>query len=171
MGYGGNQTRPLINGLDWTFTGITVLIVCARLVSRLGFTKNFGLDDGLILFALLVQLAYVSTLTAAMSAGLGEHVYDIPQERLPLAGFRQVLASSIGVWTFALPKLGIVALLERLLSLRVWTRAIFWTLSLGLVACCGLLSIFWFAQCTPRAHQWNPSKLVPRHGGEDAPED
>ena len=137
------------------------MVVGARVLSRSVFTKNFGLDDALIIFALLFQVAYVCALTVAVAAGTGRHFWTIPAERQPLALFRQLVASSISVLTFALPKLAIVALLERLLSLRPLTRIIFWTLSVGEVGCCLLAAIIWSVQCTPRASQWD--KSVPGH--------
>lgn len=116
---------------------------------------TFGRDDAIMIFAFAVIITYVASLSAAVAAGYGNHLQDIPPDERPLAIFRTTLCSCLAVLTFAFPKVAIVALLERLLELHVVTRVIFWGLSVSLVACSVLLSIFWFVQCTPRAHQWD----------------
>lgn len=126
-------------------------------MSRTVFSKTFGLDDALMIFALAVVIAYVSVLSAAITAGYGQHTSALSPEQAVRAGYLAVVTSSISVTTFAWPKLAVVALLERLFPLKVWVRALFWTMAISLCGCSLLLSILWYAQCTPRAHQWNPT--------------
>lgn len=89
--------------------------------------------------------------------GYGQHISVLNrQERVRIA-FLNVVCNWIFPMTFALPKLAIVALLERLLSLQLRTRIVFWSLSIVLLVSSFLLSILWYVQCTPRVHQWDPS--------------
>ena len=127
----------------------------SRIFSRLS-VGTFGRDDAIILFSMAVVVMYVISLTAAVAAGYGEHLEEIPPEKRSLALYRVIVCSSIAVLTFGPPKLAIVSLLERLLELRAPTRIIFWSLSAVLMVSSVVLSIFWFLQCTPRAHQWDP---------------
>ena len=117
---------------------------------------NFGRDDWIILFSMAVVVMYVSSLTAAVAAGYGEHFEDIPPEKRSLVLYRVIVCSCIAVLTFGPPKLAIISLLERLLELRTPTRIVFWSLGAVLMTSSVVLSIFWFMQCTPPAHQWDP---------------
>ena len=80
-----------------------------------------------------MEIAFVSVVTAVLSVGFGTHITDIPQARIPLGKMRLVTTESTSVWTYSLPKLAVVALLERLLDMRPWTRALF-----------GLCQGFWY---------------------------
>lgn len=123
--------------------------------SRLS-SRNFGLDDALILPAIIIQVAYVSLLSQAVSYGYGKHLWEIePPSGAVHALYYATVAQSLAVLTFAMPKLAIVALLERLLGLRLRTRVLFWSMAISLVIFCLALSASWYAQCTPRAHQWD----------------
>ncbi|KAI9661964.1 MAG: hypothetical protein M1831_002879 [Alyxoria varia] len=155
--YGGDDRGPTVLGVTWAMSGLAIIIVFMRILSRTRFSNYFGVDDGLMLFALAVNIAYAGALTAGVDAGFGKHFEVVSPSDRPLAVFRVVTQTSIGVWTFALPKLAIVALLQRLLNLRKLVLIVCWSSSAILVAGCAALSLLWFLQCKPVPHQWDPS--------------
>ena len=110
-----------------------------------------------MLFALAVNIAYAGALTGGVHAGFGKHFDDVLPSDRPLAVFRVVTQTSIGVWTFAIPKLAIVALLQRLLNLRKLVLIVCWLSSAILVASSAALSLLWFLQCKPVSYQWDPN--------------
>ena len=89
--------------------------------------------------------------------GEGRHLNTITPEQGQRIAFLNVITNWIFPMTFSLPKLAIVALLERLLSLRKPARIFFWSTSILLLLSSFILSILWYVQCTPRSHQWNPT--------------
>ena len=131
------------------------MITGLRILSRTVLTKFYGLDDALIVFALLVTISYAASSCAAVDAGYGKHYQDISPEARPLAVYRSIVHSSIAVWSYSLPKLAIVALLNRLLAMSSSISITFWSLAIALVGCSSALSAVWYAQCSPREHQWN----------------
>ena len=69
--------------------------------------------------------------------------------------YHTLVATCISVNSFAYPKLAVVALLQRLFPMGRFVRILFWFMAISLCFCCLLASILWYAQCTPRAHQWD----------------
>lgn len=72
---------------------------------------NAGLDDYLTLFAFAVVIAASVAISVAIHAGLGTHFADLTLLERIDASRKTIIASSLVVWTFALPKLALVALL------------------------------------------------------------
>ncbi|KAI9709678.1 MAG: hypothetical protein M1828_002377 [Chrysothrix sp. TS-e1954] len=155
--YGGNFHRgEVINIVDWTLFAACFIVVSLRVISRTVLTRQFGLDDAIMIASVALLLCYVALLSVAISHGFGQHIANLtPEEAVP-AGKYGIIASSLAVSTFAWPKLAIVALLQRLSPFGRGVAALFWVMGIGLTFCSLLLSIFWWAQCTPRAHQWDP---------------
>lgn len=110
-----------------------------------------------MLLAFIACLAYSIAVSAAIQAGFGKHMRDIPPPQRSLALYRNMIQHAIGVWSFSLPKLSIAALLQRLLDLPTAVRLSFWTLSLIILAGSCALSIIWVNQCSPIARQWDSS--------------
>lgn len=126
-----------------------------RLVSRIKLTRNHGADDWLITFATLVILAASAAGSAAVGLGYGKHIMDIPVEHRAAAVRGVVIQNSLLLQTFAWPKLAILALLRRLLDLRLLTTCILGFLCLSLVVMDFAASVIWYVQCSPIQHQWD----------------
>lgn len=77
-------------------------------------------------------------------------------EEASIAVHLSIITCCICVTAFAWPKLAVVALLERTLGLKARTRVILWLLVIVLCVWSLIVSALWYAQCTPRAHQWDP---------------
>jgi len=134
-------------------------VVTLRVLSRTVFSHSFGLDDALMVLSTAILIAYSSTFTAAVSLGYGQHTWDVPEADRPAALHMTLCATCISVVTFSVPKLAVVALIQRIFPLKPWLRILFWAIAFSLVGCTILLSIFWYVQCTPFAHQWDPTNV------------
>lgn len=143
------------------------MFVLLRLLSRLVLAKgNAGVDDALIVFAMAVEIASNIAVSIAVTAGIGRHMTELSPESQIDAGYKLIILSSIVVWTFALPKLAILALLQRIFQIPRYILYLCWFMCF--VTICGSFatSVIWFEQCRPVEHQWNPAvpgKCWPSH--------
>lgn len=133
------------------------VVTWLRMLSRTALSKTFGLDDSLMLLAFLGSLAYSVAISEAIRAGFGLHLYTVKPSQRPEVLYRNVVQNAIGVWSFALPKLSIMALLQRLLGLSIAVRVLFWILCFTLLGGSCALSVVWVNQCSPAARQWDMS--------------
>jgi len=110
-----------------------------------------------MILATLFIFVYAVIQSAAVNAGWGTLIQDIDPERVPHASYLALMAICIGVLIFAVPKLAVVALLQRLFPMNIWLRSFFWFLAI-LVNCLSVAAaVIWYAQCSPRAYQWDRS--------------
>ena len=77
-----NYVSPELRGTPAFFPGffaVAAVFVCARLYSRILVTRSFGVDDVLIIFALLFGLGEtVSMYRAVAYDGWNRHIWDVP---------------------------------------------------------------------------------------------
>jgi len=106
----------------------------------------------------------------AVLAGSGKHLVAIPEDQRSNALFWSMIALTPSVESFALPKLGVVALLVRLLSPGPIQKAFLWTLAMACFISLSLCNVILFTTCDPVPALWdatitertcrNPSVLV-----------
>lgn len=91
--------------------------------------------------------------TVNVNLGYGRHADVIP-ERLSLVLLLNLVDFSLGILSFCLPKLAVVALLNRLFTVSKAHRIMLWGLS-GLVSAVSIVCVFilWFT-CNPARAQW-----------------
>jgi hypothetical protein len=158
-----------------TFTGISALFVAARLYVRIKLMRAIGLDDYLIVLAMVrlqqnpVRLRGFNLLTtiqicgiinlgissAAAEAGSGRHFDTLTLEQQQNVIKYTIAAFCPGILSFAIPKLAVVALLTKLLAPSPAHRIFLWCSSgLTTAALFGCVIIL-YARCTPARSQWN----------------
>ena len=60
---GGDVTRaPLLDGVDWSMTGLTLIFVVCRLFSRYRIIRKPGLDDFVVTISIVSKFAEQITL-------------------------------------------------------------------------------------------------------------
>lgn len=134
------------------------MFVILRLVSRLLLSKgSAGLDDVLITLSLVVVYASNITVSLAVAAGLGKSLMDIPPTNWSSTVKMMVIANSLMVWTYAFPKLAIIALLRRLFTLHKYVILLFWILGFINIGLSFATSVLWFRRCSPIQKQWDPT--------------
>lgn len=140
------------------------MIIGLRVFTRIKFGK-FGYDDWIIIACWLVFLATAIVETLVISWGFGKHIYDIPPADRPRARKGQVIGTCFVILSFASPKFGIMATVQRATNppTTFWRRMFKanWVLCTASFSFLLSVSIFQFGQCRPVAYQWD---LVPGTG-------
>jgi len=117
---GDDDRRAFALTVNWVFTCISSFAVTLWLVSRRLLERTrLEIDDGLILFAMLVILTRTIWLSVNVSMGFGRHLLVLLKED-PITTAKLSPSSygltALSLWTFIIPKLPVVALIIRLLS-------------------------------------------------------
>lgn len=139
---------------------IHTVIVILRLVCRACFARGrygrLGLDDAITLVCLVILIASSVCSSIGIGYGLGRREKTLGAEQLKEAIKWNAIINAVVIWSFSLPKFAIIAILKRILNYGAKTMAAF--LALAFVSQGGILavSVWWFAQCQPVAHQWDP---------------
>ncbi|KAI0502945.1 hypothetical protein F5B22DRAFT_579817 [Xylaria bambusicola] len=162
---GSQGLGPLSLGLSYTLAGIATFTVIARFIIKRRTSKNWSLDDWIMLLALAIQFVFQAFFHEIISWGGG-----LPFDQLdPL----QKQQTSKWGWISAVPsilvsciaRISITILLVRIFGVRRWLK---WYLILftSFLSVLSLLSIiFLVAQCVPfyglwtpmiKAKRWNP---------------
>lgn len=140
---------------------LRVVIVGLRLVCRATFSRGtfgrLGLDDLITFICLVILIISCAFSSIGISYGLGQHEKNLDEYNLKEAIKWNVIINAVLIWSFSLPKFAIVAILKRILDYGTKTTILFWSLALTSQACFLATSVWWFAQCTPVAYQWDRS--------------
>lgn len=138
-----------------------VVIVGVRLVCRATFSRGtfgrLGLDDLITFICLVILIISCAFASIGINYGLGQHEHTLDEWNLKEAIKWNVIINAVLIWSFSLPKFAIVAILKRILDYGTKTTILFWGLALTSQACFLATSVWWFAQCTPVAYQWDKS--------------
>ncbi|GAB1211926.1 hypothetical protein ATERTT37_001050 [Aspergillus terreus] len=177
--YDAQDQGPALLVVIWTLTGITTVMVAVRLFIRTKIIRNLGLDDWLIAFSMVctrppasaiardhinphspmqvLGLVNVALTTLAVHHGFGKHSSTIGPVATEKANFIIDIGWIFGILSFAVPKLGIAALLTRILnpSPRVWWMIWGLTGFVGVVAVVNIL--VFFTSCNPPEALWHPT--------------
>ncbi|KAG6004985.1 hypothetical protein E4U21_000557 [Claviceps maximensis] len=160
------STQLLI--LFWATAAVSVMVVGLRFLGR-HFRRQVGLDDWVMLVALILHVLFVSILTKAISVGALRHTYNHPgedaAERARILKWTYIGQPFI-VLGFATGKLSIGILLWRVVgSATCWRK---WLLCF-VVALALALSVanvvLMYVQCSRVEALWNWD-LVAGHGRE-----
>lgn len=143
--------------MNVTLTASRPVIVCLRMYTRIKHSK-FGYDDWITFVCWFVFLVTAIPVTVVTTWGFGENVYDIPATERPRAREGQVIGTAFVILSFASPKFGIMATVQRATNppSGFWQRTFYanWVLCTASFIFLLGVSIFQFAQCTPVAYQW-----------------
>ncbi|KAI9926251.1 hypothetical protein ASPWEDRAFT_115636 [Aspergillus wentii DTO 134E9] len=151
---------PKILAVLWTLTGLTAIMVIARLFIRSKMLRNMGLDDYLIAVSMVLGLGYCGITSANVALGYGKHAYLISQSTLERIMLLNNLSFLIGILSFTLPKLAVTAMLNRILNPTTLHRCILWFLtgSAATVSC--ICIIILFTMCNPPKALWQTHLMM-----------
>jgi hypothetical protein len=171
----GFSNGATIIAIVGSFTGVSALFVAARLYVRIKLMRNIGLDDYLIVLAMVrtyttdfplridhlltsIKICGIVNLgisSAAAESGSGQHFDTLSLEQQQNVIKYTIAAFCPGILSFAIPKLAVVALLTKLLNPSPAHRVFLWCASsvttIVLFGCVVIL----YAQCTPSRSQWD----------------
>ncbi|KAJ6157988.1 hypothetical protein N7470_005580 [Penicillium chermesinum] len=130
------------------FLGISSITVCLRCFVRLKIVKAFGWDDGLMVFAWILNIFFALCGITGALRGFGQRKEVLLREgRLETAMFWWWLGQTSYVWVCGVAKSSIAVTLLRLTVSRVHTvilsAVIAVTVVVGLVFCVTPVSFFW----------------------------
>jgi len=91
----------------------------------------------------------------AVIAGDGRHLLALPDDKKAEAVLWSIIAFTPSIESFALPKLGVVALLVRLLSPSRAQKCFLWTLAIVCFISLSLCSVIFFTSCEPARGLWD----------------
>ncbi|KAK2023689.1 hypothetical protein LX32DRAFT_627540 [Colletotrichum zoysiae] len=132
-------------------TIISTLFAFARLFVKGWVQRRIQYDDGILILALASGWTATGATLKAVSLGNGKHVAILTDAQKEETLKWQVIAFAFGLVALALPKVAIVALINRLLQPNRLHRLFLWAMVLLCVA--GLLGnvVYLFAQCPQEA--------------------
>lgn len=151
---------PKILAVLWTLTGLTTLIVSARIFIRLRMLKNFGIDDYLIVISMVMGLAYCGATTAAVMYGYGKHASVLSLGDLEMAILLNTVSFLFGILSFTIPKLAVTAMLTRILNPGLMQKIWLWCLVGAAAAVSCICIILLFTMCDPPEALWHVHLLA-----------
>ncbi|EQB48045.1 hypothetical protein CGLO_12741 [Colletotrichum gloeosporioides Cg-14] len=130
-------------------TAISTMFALSRLFVRGWIQKKVHFDDGILLAAVISGWTSTATTLKAVAIGHGRHVASLSDHQKEAILHWTVMAFSFGIFALILPKIAVVALMNRLLQPKRGQRLFLWALvafcSLGLLG--NVLGLY--TQCSP----------------------
>ncbi|KAL1967283.1 hypothetical protein VTN77DRAFT_3329 [Rasamsonia byssochlamydoides] len=146
-----------ILAIMWTFVALSTLFVAARLYTRFRILSTIGVDDYLIALSLVLGYVFASLISASVAAGTGRHSYDLTTDQLERALLLSTASFAPGILSFTVPKLGVVALLTRVMNPTPRFKVFLWVLVGGSGLIIFGCVIILYAQCRPTRALWTPT--------------
>ncbi|QKX64296.1 uncharacterized protein TRUGW13939_11470 [Talaromyces rugulosus] len=150
----GHASAAACMAVIWTLTALSTLFIAARLYTRLRIVNTIGLDDYIMSASLICCYVYAGLISASVYWGMFLHMDQLSSVQKANAIFYSSASFTPGILSFIVPKLGVTALLIRILNP---TRQFKWVLWI-LVGASNLLIfgcvIIMYAQCTPAKATW-----------------
>ncbi|KAK2595092.1 hypothetical protein QQS21_007177 [Conoideocrella luteorostrata] len=146
---------PFIVGITWTFQIIALVAVAARLGARKNKEIRWGLDDYLMVAAVLMQLGIQGLLTDGYRHGTGKHDRSLTLDQFILILKYNYLSVPFGIMVGLLSRTSITVLLSRLFPPYKWF--IFYLVSFTvLMWVSGIVNVLiTYLQITPTEALWD----------------
>ncbi|PYH88911.1 integral membrane protein [Aspergillus ellipticus CBS 707.79] len=139
-GKASDDKGPLILAVLWSLTGLTTVLVIARMYIRNSLLHNLGADDWLITTSLIMGLVYCGITTANVAIGYGKHAWLLSDSTVEQASFLNSLSFLFGIISFPMPKLAVTAILCAVVS--------------------GVCIVVLFTMCDPPKALWKTHPVV-----------
>ncbi|CAG9978709.1 unnamed protein product [Clonostachys byssicola] len=153
--YLAENRGPMVVAICVTLASISTIFVFLRLFTRGKIMAKVQLDDWLTSVSVLLQWACVACVVLATEEGNGRHVDTLSAHEKERTIFWTLLASATATPGFGLPKIAVVALLNRLMNPAKWHAYFLWALSGTCMASLVGCIIFLYSLCTPVQSLWN----------------
>ncbi|KAI0896116.1 hypothetical protein F4806DRAFT_51622 [Annulohypoxylon nitens] len=154
---------PVINIIAWTGTIISTIFVGLRLYSRGFLTRSIGWDDGVVVFAAILNIITSAFISVGVASGVGRHVAYLTDDEIARALFYGTIQRPPGILAYCFPKLSLVTLLCTIMG-KAKSRAWFWFLhSIIVVLFVTAITAFtlFLSRCGPVTALWQPT--TPAH--------
>ncbi|KAJ5508188.1 hypothetical protein N7527_010331 [Penicillium freii] len=152
-----------ILGVFWAFYSVSVVMVSLRLYIRARMLKNIGLDDYIIVVAMVMVTSYTIFTTVIVVLGYGSHT-SVLMEKGGIGLVERILVLSyanfaLGIMSFTTPKLAIAALLNRIMNPSRFHRIWLWILTSFVFVASTICIIVLFTFCDPPEALWKINLL------------
>ncbi|CDM34355.1 unnamed protein product [Penicillium roqueforti FM164] len=154
-----NQTKgPRILGVFWAFFSVSVVMVSLRFYIRVRVLRNIGLDDYIVLVAMVMVTSYTILTTVNVVLGYGSHT-SVLMEKGEIDLIERILVINyanfaLGIMSFTTPKLAIAALLNRIMNPSRLSRVWLWILTASVFVTSTICIIVLFTMCDPPRALW-----------------
>ncbi|KAI3076427.1 hypothetical protein CBS147353_4753 [Aspergillus niger] len=128
-GNASDNKGPMILSVLWALTGLTTVLVIARMYIRTSLLHNLGSDDWLITASLVMGIVYCAITTINVDMGFGKHAWLLSERTVEHATYLNCLSFLFGIISFTIPKLAVTAMLNRILNPSMVQRICLWTLT------------------------------------------
>lgn len=146
---------PTILAICCTLTAVATIFVSARLYVRAKILSRVGLDDWLIIISMICGYIMLGLTIAAVRAGNGRHFAVLTNEQRSGAILYTIAGFCPGIFSFAIPKLAVVALLTKITNPSQAHKTFLWCMTSGCFVILFGCVIILFAQCQPSRSQWD----------------
>lgn len=153
-----NYVNPTTRGhgamiINVVFIILAIIVVGLRLYTRLRITCSTGVDDILIVIALLFAVAMVVVTSYATEVwGWNRHVWDVPLDWLPTVQKMNLVFQILFSWSSSLTKISLLWFCRRLLGAGKGSNKVFnWAFIGSMVfvgTTCTLFTFFSIFQCS-----------------------
>ncbi|GLA47618.1 hypothetical protein AnigIFM63604_002297 [Aspergillus niger] len=153
-GNASDNKGPMILSVLWALTGLTTVLVIARMYIRTSLLHNLGSDDWLITASLVMGIVYCAITTINVDMGFGKHAWLLSERTVEHATYLNCLSFLFGIISFTIPKLAVTAMLNRILNPSMVQRICLWTLTGFAAVVSGICIIVLFTMCDPPEALW-----------------
>jgi hypothetical protein len=105
-------------------------------------------------------LVYCAITTANISIGYGKHAYVLDTKTVEKASFLNSLSFLFGIISFAVPKLAVAAMLNRILNPSYWQKMWVWIISGTGAVISAVCIVMLFTMCDPPHALWETSLVI-----------
>ncbi|GAW16233.1 hypothetical protein ANO14919_056560 [Xylariales sp. No.14919] len=152
----GLGSGPVILGLNWTFTSISIIAVCLRMWLRRKI--GYAFEDWLMVVAVALMIVYEAILTTSVIWGLGRKYESItPDEYVNILYWETLSQFFVNIQP-VVPRWSIALLLIRIFGkVRPWFRwfLIFWVALMAVTAI--ISNVLTFTYLDPVEALWDPT--------------
>ncbi|KAJ5280940.1 hypothetical protein N7478_006312 [Penicillium angulare] len=153
--YGGKG--PMTNAVLWVEVVVFTFFVGLRIYTRKKILNSVGLDDYLVVFALLLHVLYTIFVTIATHYGLGQLYADVGNPVIYFTAVKYELFSQVaGLMVIGVGKAAVGTFLLRIVrnKIHIW---VIWGCLIITAVLTLFASITVIVQCVPVEKSWNPS--------------
>ncbi|KAL9596012.1 MAG: hypothetical protein Q9219_006096 [cf. Caloplaca sp. 3 TL-2023] len=148
---------PTILAVSWIECTVAILIVATRMYTRSYLIRNVGIDDWMIVLALVLAIVMSSLVTADVHYGAGRHFATLSPVEQTLANKLNWIAQPFAIFSCGVGKISIAFLILRIMAKNKLRERFLYTLIALLVTINAICVGFIFGQCTPARKLWEPS--------------
>ncbi|KAJ5956626.1 hypothetical protein N7501_010905 [Penicillium viridicatum] len=153
--YGG--LGPMTNAVLWVEAVVFTVFVGLRLYTRKHILNSVGLDDYLVLIALVLHILYTAFVTEATLYGLGQLYADVGDPVIYFTAVKYELFSQVaGIMVIGVGKGAVGVFLLRIVRSRIQKVIILACLAITAIITL-FASITVIVQCIPVEKSWNPT--------------